>query len=93
MIHVCGIWHTQTKQTNSGLDQVLSDIKGPQSISTVLKSSVDWENYKEEEGLQDQLVEKKDGYLSKKDFLNRCDVREYEVDRGKRVLAAAGRKG
>lgn len=30
-------------------------MKGPKAISTVSKSSTDWENYKEKEGLQDAL--------------------------------------
>lgn len=29
-------------------------------------------------------------YLTRKDFLERCDVRTYEVEKGERVLAKAG---
>ena len=41
--------------TSSTLDSVLESLKGPKTISTVTKSSIDWDNYKEQEGLQDML--------------------------------------
>ena len=52
------------KKAAGSLDKVLSDIKGPQAISTVTKSSYDWENFKEEENLEDDLSKAtKDGYV------------------------------
>lgn len=36
--------------------KILEDIKGPQAISTVTKSVHDWENFKEKEGLEDDLA-------------------------------------
>ena len=38
------------------IDSVLDALKGPKTISTVAKSSVDWNNFKEEEGLEDSLM-------------------------------------
>lgn len=49
---------TATKKTvaaNNTLDNVLESLKGPKTISTVTKSSIDWDNYKEQAGLQDML--------------------------------------
>jgi hypothetical protein len=44
------------------LDKVLDTLKGPKSVSTIAKSSYDWENFKEKEGLEDALaVASKDG--------------------------------
>ena len=40
----------------SALDKVLSDLKGPKLVSTVAKSSFDWDNFKEKEGLEDELA-------------------------------------
>jgi len=37
------------------LDGVLDSIKGPKTVSTVSKSSMDWDTYKEKEGLEDEL--------------------------------------
>lgn len=57
------------------------DIKGPQTVSTVSKSASDWETFKDKEGLQDDLaIAAKDGYLHRKDFLERCDVREHDKE-------------
>ena len=38
-----------------GSDSALQEINGPKSISTVTKSSYDWENFKEAEHLEDDL--------------------------------------
>ena len=38
-----------------GLDSVLDTLKGPKVVSTVAKSSVDWDNFKEEKGLDEDL--------------------------------------
>jgi hypothetical protein len=35
---------------------VLDTLKGPKAVSTVAKSSYDWENFKEKEGLDDALA-------------------------------------
>ena len=43
------------KGPGAGLDQVLSTIKGPKLVSTVAKSSMDWDVYKEKEGLEEDL--------------------------------------
>ena len=41
---------------------MIESLKGPKTISTVTKSSIDWDNYKEQEGIQDMLeVASKDG--------------------------------
>lgn len=42
-------------QETKGIDQVLSTIKGPKLVSTVAKSSMDWDVYKEKEGLEEDL--------------------------------------
>lgn len=44
-------------EKTTGLDKALDTIKGPKVINTVLKSSSDWDNYKEKEGLDDVLAE------------------------------------
>lgn len=39
----------------SALDSVLDTMKGPKVVSTVTKSNMDWDMYKEKEGLEDEL--------------------------------------
>ena len=66
------------KKSSKGIDSVLEIMKGPQTVSTVAKSSMDWDNHKDETGLVEDLQNAgKNGYLEKKDFLDRCDVRTY----------------
>lgn len=38
------------------LDKVLQQMKGPKAISTVTKSAIDWDQYKEKEGLSDDIT-------------------------------------
>jgi Bucentaur or craniofacial development len=71
-----------------GLDDVLASLTDAKSISTVTKSSLDWDKYKEVEGIEEDLATvTKDGagYLHRQDFLNRVDVRQYEADRDQRA--------
>lgn len=67
--------------TSTSLDSALSAITGPTKLNTVTKSSMDWEHYKDETGLGDDLEQAaKNGFLSKKEFLERCDVRRFEKE-------------
>lgn len=78
--------------SGGGIDSVLDTIKGPKAISTVTKSSMDWELYKDKEGLEDELAKaSKEGYLTRKDFLERCDYRSFEMEREVRLKEQAAR--
>jgi len=71
----------------TGIDAVLSKIKGPQKITTIDKTNVDWENFKDATGMEEELKKKaegKDAYLVKKDFLNRVDARRFEQEKDER---------
>jgi hypothetical protein len=72
---------------------VLAEISGPKAISTVAKSSLDWDQYKGEEKLEDDLAAaSKDGYLHRQDFLLRVDHRQFEKERDDRALKRAGQR-
>lgn len=72
------------------LDKALETIKGPKAVNTVVKSSMDWDNFKEKEGLEDELLAaQKEGYLTRKDFLDRVDYRKFEIERDERMRARA----
>lgn len=45
----------KTTSTSGGIDSVLDTLKGPKLVSTVVKSSIDWDNYKEKEGIEEDL--------------------------------------
>lgn len=60
----------------SSLDAVVASLDPKRSITTVEKTSRDWDDFKIREGIDDDLTQKaKDGYLERKEFLNRVDAR------------------
>ncbi|XP_045602875.1 craniofacial development protein 1 [Procambarus clarkii] len=59
-----------------------------QKLTTLEKTKLDWSSFKSEEGLNEELEKhkkSKDGYLDKKAFLERADVRQFEIERAMRM--------
>lgn len=76
---------TEALPTNA-LDAALSAISGPVKLNTITKSGADWDNFKETSGLGAELEQAaKDGFLAKKDFLERVDQRLFEKERDLRA--------
>jgi hypothetical protein len=51
------------------------------TTSTTAKSRADWDTFKTEAGIDDDLKQKaKNGYLEKQDFLERTDWRQHEIE-------------
>jgi len=75
----------------SALDELVDEIRAKKkTISTVQKSSYDWEKYKEKEGFGKELEEyAKNGYVDKQEFLHRVDQRQFELERAEREKARA----
>lgn len=77
-----------------GLSAVLSQIGKKSKISTLEKSKLDWERFKSEEGLQEEIQTHnrgKDGYLEKQDFLQRADLRQFEIEKQLRASRRSNR--
>lgn len=54
-------------------------------MSTLEKSKLDWETFKDQEGIHQELQNyNKDGYLEKQAFLQRTDERQFERERDMR---------
>ena len=69
----------------TALDRVLADLNGTKKLSTMEKTSLDWDRYKEEHRLTDELNQSiKDGYLEKQNFLLRLDQRQFEIEKADR---------
>ena len=86
---------SRVAKSGGGIDKVLSDLSGPQKISTVVKTSSDWDQFKQTHGLEEELDQKaqgKDAYLVKKDFLNRVDLRQFEQEKADRDLKRVARE-
>eukprot|EP01080_Neovahlkampfia_damariscottae_P007534 gene7534-11858_t len=73
------------KKKISGLDALLNKMT-EKSKSTIQKSKKDWEKYKLVSGTKSE-VEKyaKDGYVEEKNFIQRTDVRQFEIERDLRL--------
>nr|CAD7267975.1 unnamed protein product [Timema shepardi] len=71
-----------------GLSSVLGQLGRKPKLGTLEKSKLDWENFKSKEGLQDEIHtfnKGKDGYLERQDFLQRTDLRQFELERDLRT--------
>jgi len=69
----------------SGLDRLVVGLQARKGISTVTKSSADWDTYKHEHKLQDELADApQKGFVEKTDFLSRVDDRQFEIERAQR---------
>lgn len=69
--------------------ELLSALEEPSKVSTIAASNANWEIFKtSQEGLDEQLRQKaegKDAFLLKKEFLQRCDLRQFETERDGRT--------
>uniref|UniRef100_A0A8C5MK91 Craniofacial development protein 1 n=1 Tax=Leptobrachium leishanense TaxID=445787 RepID=A0A8C5MK91_9ANUR len=68
-----------------GMSNVLGKLGSKkQKMSTLEKSKLDWETFKDQEGIGDELAihnRGKNGYIERKAFLDRVDYRQFELER------------
>nr|XP_002121927.1 craniofacial development protein 1-like isoform X2 [Ciona intestinalis] len=72
------------KRPSGGIGNVLGKLGKKPKLSTLEKSKLDWNQYKAEEGIDDELKsynKGKEGYLEKMSFLERTDMRQYQNER------------
>ncbi|XP_078067060.1 craniofacial development protein 1 isoform X5 [Mustelus asterias] len=73
----------------SAIGNILGKMGGKkQKMSTLEKSKIDWEAFKEKEGISDELAiynRGKEGYIERKAFLDRVDHRQFELERDIRL--------
>lgn len=77
-----------------GLSNLLGQLNKKNKLSTLEKSKLDWNTYKKEEGIEEEIVSHnkgKAGYLDRRDFLERTDVRQYEIERDLRMSRRSNR--
>lgn len=73
------------KSSAKGIDQVLASLDAPKKVSTMEKTSMDWDKFKEVEGIEEELHQyTKDGYIEKQEFLQRVDVKQFEIEKAER---------
>jgi hypothetical protein len=79
----------KTGPAAKGIDSLLTTLSRPEKLSTISKTSADWDLFKSKNApeLKEELENKaqgKEAYLVKKDFLNRVDERRFEIEKGER---------
>uniref|UniRef100_A0A8B9LHZ5 Craniofacial development protein 1 n=1 Tax=Astyanax mexicanus TaxID=7994 RepID=A0A8B9LHZ5_ASTMX len=73
----------------AGMGSILNRIGSKkQKMSTLEKSKLDWDSFKTEEGIGDELAihnRGKEGYVERKNFLERVDQRQFELEKNVRL--------
>ncbi|XP_051239288.1 craniofacial development protein 1 isoform X2 [Dicentrarchus labrax] len=73
----------------AGMTSILGRIGGKrQKMSTLEKSKMDWDAFKSEEGITDELAihnRGREGYVERKNFLERVDHRQFELEKAVRL--------
>lgn len=88
---------TATAPKAKGLDNLLNEMSRPEKLSTISKTSTDWDLFKSknaDEALKEQLESRAEGneaFLVKKDFLDRVDHRRFELEKQERDRERASR--
>lgn len=73
----------------AGLSGILGHIGGKKpKMSTLEKSKMDWDAFKSEEGISEELAihnRGREGYVERKNFLERVDHRQFEIEKTVRL--------
>jgi len=89
--------NTSSKAAASGLDAFLQEVEKKKKVSILDKSKMDWKEYKTtDETVEEELeTHKRSGnqFLDKQDFLKRAELREYEIERDKRLASDVRLRG
>lgn len=71
----------------SGLSSILGQIGKKNKLSVLEKTKLDWNGFKRNEGIDEELQthnKGRDGYLERQDFLQRTDLRQFEIEKSMR---------
>lgn len=82
------------RSSGGGLGAVLSQIGKKNKLSTLEKTKLDWNSFKRTQGIEEELQthnKGKDGYLERQDFLQRADVRQFEIEKSFRQTTRSNR--
>lgn len=77
-----------------GLSSILSQLGKKEKISTLEKSKLDWDMFKKDENIEEELQahnKGKNGYLERQDFLERADLRQFEIEKDIRATHRSNR--
>lgn len=72
---------------SGGLSSVLGQLGKKNKLSVLEKSKLDWNGFKRNEGIDEELQthnKGRDGFLERQDFLQRTDLRQFELEKSMR---------
>lgn len=72
---------------SGGLSSVLNQLGKKNQLSVLEKSKLDWNGFKRNQGIDEELQthnKGRDGYLERQDFLQRTDLRQFELEKNMR---------
>lgn len=72
---------------SGGLSSVLGQIGKKNKLSILEKTKLDWTGFKRNEGIDEEIQthnKGRDGYLERQDFLQRTDLRQFEIEKNMR---------
>lgn len=75
------------EKKDDNVDALLEQLSGPSKLTTVAKTSMDWDHFKTTTGLGTSLeeqAESKTSYLKKQEFLQRVDHRTFDLEKVQR---------
>lgn len=75
------------KRPAGGIHSILGQINKKSKLTVLERSKQDWDSFKSSHGLNEELRSfnrGKEGYLEKQDFLERTDLRQFEIEKGMR---------
>ncbi|XP_062535352.1 craniofacial development protein 1-like [Armigeres subalbatus] len=82
------------RPSGGGLGAVLSQLGKKNKLSTLEKTKLDWNSFKRTQGIEEELQthnKGKDGFLERQDFLQRADVRQFEIEKSFRQSSKSNR--
>lgn len=85
---------TVAPRAGGGLGSVLSQIGKKTQLSTLEKTKLDWNSFKRSQGIEEELQthnKGKDGFLERRDFLERTDYRQFEIEKTLRQTKRSNR--
>jgi len=71
-----------------GLSSVLNQLTKKNKLSVLDKTKLDWDGFKQNEGITEELQTHnrgREGFLERKDFLQRTDLRQFEIEKNMRM--------
>lgn len=72
------------RSSGGGLGAVLGQLGKKNKLSVLEKTQLDWKSFKRNEGINEELQTHnrgRDGYLERQDFLQRADLRQFEIEK------------